>query len=150
MDRITVLATQSQRFLAVAGVEHVVSGLFQNLTRKSANDVLVFHEQDGFRSAWCGSFHTRPFCRFLVAVEMRQVDFDCRATVWLAINPDVAAALLHDSVNSRQPETSTAAFVFSRKERFKNSALGLDVHPATGIADREHDVAARRQCEKFA
>src|ERR1043165_537128 len=144
MNWIIVLTAQAQGFFATTGVEHVVAGLLQYLARESTNDVLVFHQQDSFRSSWRGSLHTWTFYRFLVAFEVRQINLDGGATVRLAVDPDVAAALLHDSVNSRQTKTSTAAFDFRRKKRFEDSGFRLYTHPATSVAAREHDVAARR------
>src|ERR1044072_2514068 len=132
MDWITVLTTHAQRFVAATSVEYVVAGLLQNLTRQSTDDFLVFHEQDGFRPTGCGSFDAWVFGLLFLAVEVRQINLHGGATLRLAINPNVAAALFHDPVNSGQPETGTAAFVFSRKERFKNSRFGVRAHSATG------------------
>src|SRR5579864_4736936 len=50
----------------------------------------------------------------------RQKDRERRALSNFALNPDVPAALPHDSINGGQPQASTFVSRLSRKEGFKN------------------------------
>src|SRR5438105_246175 len=72
----------------------------------------------------------------------RQKNFHRRAHSRLAVDPDAAVILLHDSVHGRKSEPGSLAELLRRKEGLKNTALDLPCHSYTTVADVEHDVVS--------
>src|SRR2546426_1032055 len=60
----------------------------------------------------------------------------------LAVQRDLAAALLDDAVDGREPEARPPPRSFGREERLERASLDLRRHPATGVGHREHHIAA--------
>src|SRR5215469_2120491 len=81
---------------------------------------------------------SRAFIKNLV--HSRQIDLKCAALSGLAVNPDITAALFHDSVDGRKSKPSAAAALFSGEKRFENVRHSLLVHAHTGIGNGEHHV----------
>src|SRR5262249_15153963 len=76
-------------------------------------------------------------------VDPRQVDLEHGSEPRLTVNPNVAAALFHNTVDRRQSQAGSFTYFFRRKEGLEDSRLRLLVHAASGIADRQHDVFSR-------
>ena len=80
----------------------------------------------------------------------RQVDLEGRTDTGLALERDEAAALVHRPVEHRQAQAGS--FPLRGEERLEDPALRLGIHPATGVADRDHrvvgacDSAPLRRC----
>ena len=111
----------------------------------SAHRVFVLDDQDRFRArAGRVVAATAAAGDLGVSVGARQVDLERRALAELAVDPDVAAALLDDAVDGREPEPGALAAVLRREERLEEpAAASLRVMPIAGVADREHHVRAR-------
>src|SRR5207247_11291906 len=77
------------------------------------------------------------------ALDARQVDFEGRPFSGLAIHPDVPATLFDNAVDRGQAKTGPLSVLFGREEWLEDASLGLRVHPAPGIADRQHHVRSR-------
>jgi hypothetical protein len=73
-----------------------------------------------------------------------QVDLERRPAALFAPHVDVAAVLLHDAVDHREPETGSAALVLGREERLEDSRLDLAAHPDAVVADGEAEVRSGR------
>ena len=61
----------------------------------------------------------------------------------LAVDPDVAAALLDDAVDGGEPEPGALALFLGREERLEQPLLRLVVHADPAVADRQHHVRTR-------
>src|SRR2546425_258429 len=72
----------------------------------------------------------------------RQVDFDRGPPPRLRIQPDVAAALLHDAVHRREPEPRALALFLRGEERLEDPRLRGGVHADARVRDGEHYVGA--------
>src|SRR3972149_585884 len=59
----------------------------------------------------------------------RQVDLEGRAVAGLAVDPDVALALLHDAVDGREAEAGALRLALRREEGLEDARLRLGVHP---------------------
>ena len=77
------------------------------------------------------------------ALDARQVDFERRPFSGLAIDPDVAATLFDNAVDRGQAKTGPLSVLLGREEWLEDVGLGLRVHSAPGIADRQHHVRSR-------
>src|SRR5690606_39338727 len=75
-------------------------------------------------------------------VDPRQVDLEGRPLPRLAVDPDVAATLLHDPVDGAEAEPGPLPLLLRGEERLEDSLPRALVHPGTGVADDEDDVGA--------
>ena len=73
----------------------------------------------------------------------REIDRDGRASTDLAVDPDVAAALLDDAVDGRHPEPGSLVHRLRREERLEDAPSRLFVHPASGVARSRSSSRAR-------
>jgi hypothetical protein len=62
-----------------------------------------------------------------------QVDLERRAAPGLTVDPDVAAALLHDPVDRRQPQPDPLALPLGGKEGLEDPGPGVRVHPDADV-----------------
>src|SRR5262249_12456614 len=60
------------------------------------------------------------------------------------VHPDMAARLLNDSVDGRQPQAAAFAELFRREEGLEYPRLRLLVYAGPGIADCQHHVSTGR------
>src|SRR5690348_9236543 len=72
----------------------------------------------------------------------REVNLKRGAEPWFTVNPDVATALAHDSVNRRQAKSGAAAFFFGGEKRFEDAADGFAVHATAAVGDAQLHVRA--------
>src|SRR5207244_7670998 len=75
----------------------------------------------------------------------REVDLHRRAAPRLAVDPDVAAALLDDSVNGREPEPRAFPYFLGGEERLEEVRLRGLIHAHAGVRHHEAGVVARRK-----
>src|SRR5712692_5715798 len=87
--------------------------------------------------------HWRPIGRWEVHLERRPLS-------WLAVNPDVAAVLLDDAVDSRQPEAGAVAALLGREEWLEDPGAGRGVHARSGVAHCQDTVLPRARFRVFA
>src|SRR4029453_17352834 len=104
-------------FLPVAGLDDLITTPLQHHARETANRVLIFHYQHGLRTV--GEFfrRLRACVRFQDFLQRWQVDLECTALVWLAVNPDRTTALFDNPIDHGQSEAGAFAWIFRRKER---------------------------------
>ena len=79
-----------------------------------------------------------------------QMNRERRALPQRAVDGDVAADLQHDAVDRREAEPGTAVRILRREERLEDARARLVGHADAGVADLEHDVAARRSTTRVA
>src|ERR1700733_14976910 len=71
----------------------------------------------------------------------RKIGAERGTALWLTVDENVGAALLHDAVNRGQ--TKACAFgTFRGEERFEDARLGVTIHADASVTDGEHDVVA--------
>src|SRR4029077_7684183 len=78
-------------------------------------------------------------------LEAWQVNFEDASLRDLAVDPDVATALLYNSVDGCQSQAGALTEFFGGEKRLKNPQLRLAIHSAAGIRDRQHHIAARHR-----
>src|SRR5438067_7395420 len=71
-----------------------------------------------------------------------KINFKGRSASRFALDPNVAAALLHDAVHSRQAQAGSLG-AFGGEKGFENVRLGFRVHTEACVADGEHHVFPR-------
>src|SRR5207245_2021868 len=75
----------------------------------------------------------------------RQIYLDGRAAPALAVHPDIAAALLDDSVHGGETEPGTLADLFRREKRLEEVCLRRFIHADAGVAHHETGIVTGRQ-----
>ena len=89
---------------------------------------VVLDDQDGLARSSCAAqraCHLRHGERAVVGRQAGQVELHRRAVAHFAVDLDVAARLLHEAVDLRQPEAGALADVLGREERLEGA--GEDV-----------------------
>ena len=88
-----------KRLRTVTSFQHGVALLLENGTHERPNGLFVFYQQDRLRTLCLfRNRYTRfDLCEFLF--DPGQVDLKRGASPWLTIDPNIAAALLDDSVD---------------------------------------------------
>src|SRR5207302_5610555 len=72
----------------------------------------------------------------------REVDSHCGAGARGALDPDVTAVLLHDTVHRREAEPGPLAHALRGEERLEQVCLNLRTHAGSAIAHTEHRVGS--------
>src|SRR3954466_3585726 len=116
--------------------------LVQNLPHEGAYPVFVFHQQHGFSAA---TSRLQGVSRSEVSrcIHSRQIYLKSRADSKLAVNPNVAAALLDDAVHGGESQPSALTNFFGSEERLEDARFHLLRHSQSGIAYRDHYVTSR-------
>src|SRR6202043_386934 len=73
----------------------------------------------------------------------RQINLERCPLSWFAVNPDMAPALPDNSIDGREAQSSAFSEFLGRKEGLENAALGLRIHPHSGIGNRQEHICAR-------
>src|ERR1041384_3024719 len=89
------------RGAAPAGLESLIPSRRQRAMRQAAQLVVVLDDQHGPTAAMGGARWRGLLEIFRQRLHRGQIDLERRALVGLAVDPDVAAALLHDAVHGR-------------------------------------------------
>src|SRR6185503_1180458 len=110
----------------------------ENLAGQLAHVRLVLDEQDRLRAAHLAAALGRLLgTSVLRRARARQIEVERRALTLSAPDADVAAVLLHDAVDHREPETGAAALVLRREERLEDPRLDLGAHPEAVVDHRQ-------------
>ena len=125
MDGVGVALAERQGLRAVAGFHDRVARGLQALADELPQRPLVLDQEDGFRSSRNRGLDGRRFLRRSRLVGPREVDLEGRALPRLAVDEDVAAALLHDPVDSSQAQPRPLAGLLGREERLEGAGLDL-------------------------
>src|SRR5439155_7011161 len=98
--------------------------------------LLVLDQQDGLGASW--DVRRPAVARQPVddPLGLRQIDLEGRAAARLAVGPDVAAALLDDSVDGRKTQPRPLAWALGGEERLEDVGHRLPIHPAPRVAHR--------------
>src|SRR5271156_1206356 len=131
--------------VAVLSFDYLIADHLEIFAREFSDALFIFNEENCLRAAgssaclaagklraWQGGFFFDPW----------QVDLEARAAPGFAVNPDVTAALFHDSVNRCKPEARSFAFFFGRKKWLENMSLRFGVHAAAVVGNCEHHIFA--------
>ncbi len=141
VDGLGVSGGQGKSGVAVGGFENVVAARLERLANELANGLFVFNEENGFSSA-DGGERSGSGKSFGGLIDAREINSEDGAAAELALNEDVAAALLDDAVDGGEPEAGTFAFFLGGEERLEDAGLGFAVHTLAGVADGNHDVGS--------
>src|SRR5215471_13058036 len=63
-----------------------------------------------------------------------------RAAPWFAVHRNRPAALLHNSIDRREPQSGALSLLLGGEERFKNAGLDFRRHAAAVVAHRQPDI----------
>ena len=121
---------------------HLVALTGQDGADEVADGFFVFDQQDHFAAALIGKGRVLWCVDFDQFVDPRQINFEGAAFAWLAVDPDVSAALLDDSVHGGKAESCAATAFFRGVKGLENMGDGCFVHAHTGIGNGEHNVAS--------
>jgi len=142
VDALALPLAHPQRHLGILRFDHFVAECPQRGSRISPYHRLVLHHQhrllaphrrNGLRLSGIGRRVLHP----------GQIDLERRPAPHLAVDFDVAAALLHDAMDRRQPQSSPFTNSLGGEERFEDVPARLCIHAHAGVAHRQHDVGAR-------
>src|SRR5215211_8754607 len=95
----------------------------------------------GLRRGACGSL----LGRLDLQDRPREEDPERRPATGLARELDVAARLLDDAIDRREPEPGPPPLLLGREERLEDAFLRLAIHAGAGVAHRHHDILTRRE-----
>src|ERR1035438_8813619 len=116
----------------------------QQMPEEPAHALLVFRQQDCFRSRAGRARQRLGIGDLAVLLRARQADGEGGSSAWLAARPYSAACLLDDPVNGAQAGARAPA-VLGSEETLKDLAQSLRIHTGAVVGDLQHDVAAGRQ-----
>ena len=105
-------------------LHHRVVQFLQRLADEVANVGVIFDDQDGFLAVGGGrrgALNLTLADPLLVVARARQVDPDRGALAGLAVDFDVAARLLDETINLAQAEAGALAGLFGREERLEGA-----------------------------
>src|SRR3989441_5198005 len=111
---------------AVGGLQHGVSLSLERLAGQAPEIAFILNEQNGFvpRPRFGGHDRRLNGNGFPGCTHARQVDLERSALARFAIDPDVAFALLDDTVNRGEPEAGALGSLGS-EEGLEDMRLGL-------------------------
>ena len=133
---------QFQGIARGCGLEHVIPAAGEHGSRQGAHLRFVFHQENGLGRRNDLSFLGGGTQRFGVAAHNGQINFEGRSVAGLAVDQNLSAALLDDSVHDGKSQARTFSLLLGGEKRFEQARLGSVVHAGAGIADGEQGVAA--------
>ena len=137
-----VLMSAGHRFTWLGGFQHRVAVETQGLGDDVSNPRVILDQEHRLRSGrrW---LNTAAHDWIYGLVHTRQVDFEDASHADFAVDIDVAAALVDDAVHRGKPESGSLSHLLGRIDGFEDTRLGLRIHPAARVGDRENDVPTR-------
>jgi hypothetical protein len=130
-------------------LEDTIARVLEDQGDHGAHLILVFDEQNGLRATGVYARLAGARSPARLACAPRQVDTEGRPDVRLAVDPDGAAALLHDSEDSGEPEPRALARGLRGEERLEDASLGRLVDADARVAHGDHHVVSRHQAVVF-
>src|SRR5260370_761883 len=82
-------------------------------------------------------------CRTMASSANPEMNSSFSPGAGLAVDGEIAAALLDDAVHRRETEPGAFAALLGGEERLEDARLDGLLHADTVVADRQHHVAAR-------
>src|SRR6266478_9576979 len=116
MNRLGALQAETNRFGTARGGQYFVSRLFQDFLGQAAHNVFVFDEQNSLGAGGQRGLRHPDLVLFRRYCPLRQIDLEGCPMTGLTIDPDVAAALFHDAIDSRYSPCSSLALLFGREK----------------------------------
>src|SRR6266403_6217608 len=104
--------------LGIKGRNHVVTLLCQHGLDEFPHGFLILHNQYRFCSSlrpWGGPSSCNGVGNL---IHSREINFEGAALARLAVDPDVASALLHDAIHRRKAKSCPTATFLGREKRF--------------------------------
>src|SRR5450759_141372 len=144
-----VHAGRLERLGSVPGLDHPVAGRLERDLYDAPYGVLVLDDEDGL-----GSARHRAERRAGAAASprpgLRREDHrERRALAGFARDRDVAAALLHDAEDRREPEAGSLAHSLRREEGFEEMGLDLRGDADARVRDRDCDLRTQLPPRSF-
>ena len=103
VDGFVVFLRDDLGFLAIAGLQELISLLLEVPVHDAAHTVFVLHQQNSGRGVAPGGGREALLALDIAHLpergQPRQQDLECRAQAGLAAGGDMAAALHHDTVH---------------------------------------------------
>ena len=130
------------RGLPVAGLDAGVTKVAQHLADQQPHREIVLHQQDRLAVSLRRRRVALCVARVEVASVSRQEHGHMGAFALPALDPDIAAALLDETIDHREPKAGPFAERFRRVEGLEHLAHGLGADPDPGVADPDHRVVA--------
>ena len=142
MDVALVGRAGHERIVRTGGGEHGVAGLVEDPSDDPAHGLLVFNHENSLSPGRPVRNRRQTDAGHGCAGRdlARQIDPECGSLAGLAVDPDVAAALLDDAVHRGQPQAGSLALLLGGEERLEDPRLRDSVHAEAGVADGEVDV----------
>ena len=137
------MAGELQGLGPVGRLQNRVAAFAERIEDELAKCFVILDEQDRFRPS-------PSFARAIIlsyhlcglAVDSRQQDFKRRTLSGLAVDPNEAAALFHDSVHGCQTQPRSLASFLGCEERLEDARLSLGIHAEASVRDRKPDERA--------
>src|SRR5262249_9166038 len=127
INGVAVSFEDVDRLLPIFCRQHAVSETLQYLLGRVAQVVVVFRDENAFRSPAHGEYGLF-FSYVGRTVAKRQVNAEGRSQARRAVHVNEALVLLDDAVDGGQSQTGAAAGLFCGKERLENVRQRLGVH----------------------
>src|SRR5712691_224016 len=140
VDGFGVARGEGESGAAIGGFENVITAGCQSFADELTDGIFVLDEEDGFGSASGGKEDGSGAEGVAGFVDAREINGeDCTAGEF-ALDEDVAATLLDDSVDGGEAEAGALAFFFGSEKGLEDAGLSVTVHALAGVADGNHDV----------
>ncbi len=133
--------------LCITHLDVVVAQVLQHRNDDRPHTLLVFDHQHGFAGSEVGHLRRlrRRFWACAVALVTRQKQRHAGALVGLAVNSDMAARLLHEPVDHRQPQPRSLADRFGGEEGLEGPRDDTRWHARAIVGDADRHIVARGQ-----
>ena len=128
---------------AVLRLDRLVAFAAEEAAGEIADQRLVLHHEHALAASPRRGLRRRPGEPLAALLHLGQVDPEGASLARLAVDPDVAVALLHDAVGRREAESGAVADRLGGEERLEDLGLGRRIHAAAGVAHRHEHVRSR-------
>src|SRR4030095_14440406 len=130
---------------AVGGREHAIAEALQHSDNRAADGGVVLDDQYGLLAGRDLLGRAGPgLPAFAHRPVNRQMDLDGGPEPDLAVDADVTAGLLDETIHHAQPEARALADLLGGEERIERPRQYLRRHSGSGIADHQRDVSSGR------
>src|SRR5580704_15567889 len=114
--------------LRVEREDNLVALSGKNGANQIADCLFVFDQQDNLAGATFEKRNLFRYFRFDLLIHTGQINLERAAFSRFAVHPDVATALLDDSVDGREPQSSAASALFGGEEGLENVCDCSGIH----------------------
>ena len=137
---ILIVPVQLQSLLAIGSQQHRVAEALQNSLRSPSDGLLVFHHENGLRTA--GDI-LRLLGRHGEGYPLSvggEVNLHRGSLAQFALHVNEASVLLHQAVDHRHAEARSVPSLLGGEERLENLRQHLLIHSGAGVGRREANV----------